>query len=187
MLNPRLAGRYAKSLIDLSVEKGLLEEVYKDMRLLQSICKSNRDFVVLLKSPVIKADKKGKIIEAVTSGRISELTRTFNSLMVRKGREAVLPEVADAFIDEYNKIKNIHRVKLSTAQPVSEALKQEIIDRLKATGDMPQIELETVVKDELIGGFVLEFDNKLLDASIIRDLKDIKKQFEQNIYVKQIR
>ncbi|MBC7902760.1 MAG: F0F1 ATP synthase subunit delta, partial [Gemmatimonadaceae bacterium] len=46
-------------------------------------------------------------------------------------------------------------------------------------------ELET--KPDIIGGFVLEFNNNLIDASIERDLRDIKKQFGQNIYVRQIR
>jgi hypothetical protein len=39
------------------------------------------------------------------------------------------------------------------------------------------MELETEVDEKLIGGFVLEFNNNLVDASILRDLKDIKKQF----------
>lgn len=187
MHNPRLAGRYAKSLIDISTEQNLLEVVYKDMQYLQAVCKSNKDFVSLLKSPIIKAGKKGQILEAVTNGKINELTRSFNALMVRKGREAFLPEVIDAFIDDYNKIKDIHRIKLSTAHPVSEELKQSIISKLRTTTPMQNIELETVVNDELIGGFVLEFNNNLVDASILRDLKDIRKQFEQNIYVSQIR
>ncbi|MEJ7683572.1 MAG: F0F1 ATP synthase subunit delta [Segetibacter sp.] len=55
---PRLAGRYAKSLIDLAVERNYLEEVYKDMLYLQAVCKASREFVVLLKSPVIPIDKK---------------------------------------------------------------------------------------------------------------------------------
>lgn len=187
MQNPRLAVRYAKSLIDLASEKGKLEEAYKDMLYLKALCKSNRDFVVVLKSPVIKADKKSQILEAVTNGKISELTRSFNRLMVNKGREANLPEVINSFIDEYNRIKDIHVVKLTTAQPVSEELKQELVNKIKSTTPMKNIELETVSDDSLIGGFVLEFHNNLIDASIARDLKDIKKQFQQNIYVQQIR
>lgn len=187
MHNPRLAARYAKSLIDLSTERNELETVYKDMLYLQAVCKSNRDFVNVLKSPIIKADKKGQILEAVTNGKVSELTRIFNRLMVNKGREAFLPEVVNAFIDGYNKIKNIHKIKLTTAQPVSEELRQNIINKIKGTTPMQNIELETVENDALIGGFVLEFNNNLVDASIARDLKDIKKQFQQNIYVQQIR
>ena len=78
-------------------------------------------------------------------------------------------------------------MKLTTATPISEELKQAIVAKLKAETSMQHIELETLVKEELIGGFVLEFNNNLVDASIARDLRDIKKQFSQNIYVQQIR
>ena len=37
MPNPRLASRYAKSLIDLAIEKGQLEEVFEDMQWLQNL------------------------------------------------------------------------------------------------------------------------------------------------------
>jgi len=45
------------------------------------------------------------------------------------------------------------------------------------------IELETTVDPKLIGGFLLEFNNNLVDASMLRDLKDIKKQFMKNLFV----
>ena len=91
MPNPRLATRYAKSLLDLAVERGQLEQVFADMQVLQQICSGNRDFVNLLGSPVVKGDIKRKIVEAVTAGRITELTSAFNSLLIKKGRESNLP------------------------------------------------------------------------------------------------
>lgn len=187
MHNPRLAGRYAKSLIDLAREKDQLEAVYKDMLLLQDICKSSRPFVNLLKSPVIKADKKAQIVNEITIGRVSALTASFNNLMISKGREETLPEIVEAFINMYNNIQGIHKVKLTTAQPVSEELKQSIVNKFAATTSMQKIELEAVVKEELIGGFVLEFNNNLIDASVLRDLRDIKKQFMENMYEHKIR
>jgi len=187
MMHPRLSGRYAKSLIDLSTEKGELENVYKDMLFLQAICKSNRDFVNLLKSPIIKADKKGQILDAVTKGKVSELTAKFNRLLVNKGRESDLPEIVNAFITMYNDIKGIHKIKLTTADPVSEELKQSILGKIKTDTSIEHIELESVVDSDIIGGFILEYDNNMVDASISRDLKEIKKQFTENIYVQQIR
>ncbi len=62
MLNPRLAHRYAKALLDIAVEKGQLDQVFADVQWLQAVCKSNSDFVSLLRSPIIKADKKQKIV-----------------------------------------------------------------------------------------------------------------------------
>lgn len=187
MLNPRLAGRYAKSLIDLAVERNQLEEVHKDMQYLQAVCKASRDFVVLLKSPVIPMEKKNSAITAVTTGKISELTAAFNKLLISKNREFYLPEIVDAFIDQYNVIKGIHRVRLTTAAPVSDEVKKSIVSKITKETSLGNIELESVVKEELIGGFILEFNNNLVDASIQRDLRDLKAQFEKNIYVQQIR
>jgi len=46
MLNPRVASRYAKSILDLAVEKGQLEEVYKDMLYLQQLNKGSKEFLI---------------------------------------------------------------------------------------------------------------------------------------------
>jgi F-type H+-transporting ATPase subunit delta len=187
MPNPRLAGRYAKSLIDLAIEQNQMEVVYKDMQYLQAVCKSSPEFVNVMRSPVIKADKKQKILSAITDGKVSELTSLFNRLLVSKTREEYLPEIIVAVIAQYNLLKNIYTVKLTTAEAVSDEMKQSIINKIKSETLLQNIELETVVKEELIGGFVLEFNNNLVDASIARDLRDIKKQFRQNIYVPQLR
>lgn len=187
MLNPRLAGRYAKSLIDLAVERNELEKVYADMQYLQAVCRASKDFVRLLKSPVIPIDKKSAALTAVTTGKISEVTGAFNQLLINKNREFYLPEIVDAFIDQYNTIKGIHKIKLTTATPVSDELKASIVNKIKAETSIEKIELESQVNEDLIGGFVLEFDNNLVDASIARDLRDINKQFESNDFVQKIR
>jgi F-type H+-transporting ATPase subunit delta len=187
MLNPRLAGRYAKSLIDLAVEKNQLEVVHTDMQYLRAVIKGSREFASLLRSPVIPVDMKAKAVTAVTKGNVGELTAAFNQLLISKNREISLPEIVEAFIDQYNKIKGIHRVKLTTAVPVSDAVKSAIISKIKSDTSIGNIEMETVVKEELIGGFVLEFDNNIVDASIARDLREVGKQFEGNVFVQQIR
>ena len=187
MPNPRLASRYAKSLIDLALEKGELEKVFADMQWLQQVIRGSRDFANLLRSPIIKGDKKDKIVEAIIGGRVTNITSLFMQLLIRKGRESNLPEIITAFISQYKVYKNIHPVKLTTASPINENLKEAIIDQIKKTSDMPNIELESVVNKDLIGGFVLEAGDKLIDASIAYDLKQIARQFENNDFVYKIR
>ena len=187
MPNPRLATRYAKSLIDLALERGELETVYNDMLFLQSVCKNSKDFVSLLKSPVIKADKKGRVLNAITEGRINTTTSSFNKLLVNKGREDVLPEIITAFIQQYKEHKGIFIVKLITAVPVSEELKNSIVNMIKSGTAMKNIELHTEVKESLIGGFILEAAGQLVDASIAYDLNTVKKQFQNNDFIYKIR
>ena len=90
MTNPRLATRYAKSLITLAIERNVLEATYKDIQFLQSVSKANREFALVLKSPIIAPDKKVAILESVTKGNISELTASFIKLLIKKGRETNL-------------------------------------------------------------------------------------------------
>lgn len=187
MPNPRLAARYAKSLIDLSIERGQLEKVFADMQWLQSVCKVSREFINVLRSPIINSDKKEKIIDAVTSGKIGELAVAFTRLLIQKGRESHLPEIITAFISQYKEYKHIYTIKLTTAVPVSDELKEAIVKQIQSVSEMQNIELETEVKPELIGGFMLQAGDQLVDASIAYDLKVIAKQFENNDFIYKIR
>jgi len=187
MPNPRLAGRYAKSLIDLAIEQNQLDAVYNDMLLLQSACRGSRELVNLLRSPIITPDKKGRILDAITQGKITVITASFNRLLLAKGRESYLPEIITAFIGQYKDYKGIHTVKLTTAVPVSEDLKNSILSKIRTDKGIQQIELNTAVKEDLIGGFILEIGDQLVDGSIAYELNNIKKQFQNNDFIYKIR
>lgn len=187
MQNTRVASRYAKSLIDLAVEKGQLEQVYADMLYLQQLNKASREFLNLLRSPVVKPDAKIKAINAVTKGKISDMTVSFTTLLINKAREADLPEVITSFIQQYKQKKNINTVKLTTAVPVSEDVKKQLIAQVMKTSHLQNIELETVVDPNIIGGFVLQSGDKLIDASIAYDLKNVSRQFENNDFIYKVR
>ena len=141
----------------------------------------------LLRSPIVSSDKKQAVIDAVTAKNISPMTSSFTRLLVNKGREGDLPEIITAFIQQYKQKKEIHTVKLTTATPVSDDVKRSIIDRVKKTSDMVNIELETIVDPNIIGGFVLQAGDKLVDASIAYDLKEISRQFENNDFIYKVR
>jgi F-type H+-transporting ATPase subunit delta len=187
MPNPRLAGRYAKSILDLSIEKNLLDAVFNDMVFLDGICHSSRELVNFLRSPIVQPEKKEKTLGAITGAHVGVLTAAFIRLLVTKGREPLLPEIAVAFIQQYKKHKDIHIVKLITAIPASDELKNNIIDKVKSALNMEHIELQESVEPEIIGGFILEIGDKLVDASVAYDLRLIKKEFEDNDFVYRIR
>jgi F-type H+-transporting ATPase subunit delta len=187
MQNPRLATRYAKSIFDLAAEQNKLDDTLQDMQLLSRICTVSREFENMLRSPIIKADKKQHIIEAVCKDKLHLLTLAFIKLMVNKGREANMPEIAEAFITQYNVAKKIKTLRLSTAITIDKKMQDAI--RNKVAEDMKEhlIELETEVNPDLIGGFVLEMEDKLFDASVRRDLHDIRRELIDSSYISNLR
>ncbi len=185
--NPRLDARYAKAILDLAIERNELENVYNDMLFLQQAFRDSRDLVSMLRSPIIKADKKGKVLDAIGAGRISAITTSFYKLLLAKEREAYLPEMATAFIGQYKVHKGIQTVKLTTATPVSEEVKQVILEKVRTVRNVQQIDLHTEINEDLIGGFVLEIGDELVDASVAFELHNIKKQFQNNDFIYKIR
>lgn len=187
MLNPRLAARYAKSLMDISLEQNKLDVIYNDMLGLKSVFSQSRDFVMLMKSPIVKADAKYTVVKAITEGKIDAVTEGFIKLIISKGREFFLQEIVNAFISQYKVHNKINDVKLTTAMPLDEEMKSALNTKISAQFQDMTIDLSTHVDEELLGGFILEANNNVFDASIIRDLNDIKKQFLKNEYIPDIR
>ena len=171
----RIAGRYAKSLLDLAREENKLDRVLEDVKSFQAASK-NRDFYLLLKSPIVNARKKLSILDALFLDKYDEMTMAFLRILVNKGREPYLPEVAEEFITQYKKIKHITTVKVTTAQPMTAAALKALEAKLMASDTTASsVEIETAVNPELIGGFVLEIDDKIYDASVAQKLEDVKR------------
>jgi F-type H+-transporting ATPase subunit delta len=187
MPNPRLASRYAKSLLDLAVEKGQLENVYNDVLFLQEVTRSSRDFVSMLRSPIVTADKKQAVLDAVTKGKTGDLTAAFTKLLVSKSREGELPEIISSFISQYKDKKGIQIVTLTTAVPASEEVKRSIVEQVKKTSNFQNIELHEKVDPSIIGGFVLQAGDKFVDASVAYELNQVSRQFENNDFIYKVR
>ena len=180
MIDNRVAPRYAKSLLDLGIEQNRLDVLFDDMSALKSALE-NKDLFLLAKSPIIHADKKISIFNAIFQDSFDKISQSFLEIITRKGRETLLPDIAENFIKQYKDYNNVTPVKLTTATIIAEdALKgiQEALKSSSVTSD--NVELETKVDADLIGGFVLEVDDKLYDASVAHKLKQVRKQFLDN-------
>ena len=177
----RIASRYAKSLIDLAQEKGTLDRVVEDIKSFQKVCKENGEFHRLLKSPIIKGTKKATIFKAIFDGKFDDLTSKFLDLVVRKGQESHLVEIADEFMAQYRKLNNITTVKLTTAVKLSDTAIEGIKKKLEASSaTAANIEITTAINADLIGGFVIEFEDKLFDSSVAHQLEQLRKEFGKN-------
>jgi F-type H+-transporting ATPase subunit delta len=182
----RIASRYAKSLLDLAVEQGRLEVVQSDMISIREIVK-NPDLNSMLKSPIIPAEKKSAVMNALFAGKVDALTIKYLDLLINKGREPYLGEIAAEFNEQYKTLNKITSVRVTTAAPMTEVLMAEVKNKILASGATSvNLDIETKVDPALIGGFVLEFDNKRYDASVAYKLEQLKAQFSKNLYVKEI-
>jgi F-type H+-transporting ATPase subunit delta len=184
MQGVRFSSRYAKALLDLSVEQKQTDAVFADMLTVARAIVECRDLQLLLKSPVVKADKKANILKAVFTN-LHAVTDGFIQLLVSKGREGYLPEVAQSFVEQYKTMKGITTAYVKTAVPLDEKSRNEI-NALASTMAKGSIEIDEVVEAELIGGFVLRVGDQLIDHSVSGKLKSLRREFSENLYVAEI-
>lgn len=188
MKNPLLATRYAKALMGLALEQGKLEEVHASMSNFANMTSGSAELSNLFRSPIIKADKKVNIVNAIADKTGTDaLSKGFINLIINKKRDTFLPEIFTAFENLYKKHKNISTVELTVADELSEEMKSKIVQSIQSQLAGQEIDLQIKVDEKLIGGFVLESNNNLFDGSVARDLRDIKHQFEKNIFIPSIK
>lgn len=185
MANYKVASRYVKSLLSLAQEQGALEDVHKDMQMISHACETNYELVMLMKSPIIKHDKKRAILTKIFEGKVTKLTMAIIDIVTRKNRESLLPEIASEFHNAYNNFKGIQKATVTTTIELDEALRAEIKKIVQELSNKKLIELEEKVEKDLIGGFVLNVGDKQIDASISNKLKELKLSFSHNPYVKE--
>lgn len=188
MKQTRVASRYAKSLIDLAQEKGELEAVFADMQLVNGTVHANPELRLMLDSPIVKADKKEKVLQAVFAGKISAMSLKFMDILVSKGRESLIDDVAEQVEAQYNLLKNIVKAEVVSVSALTANQRTEVLGIVaKLTGKADQkVELNEVIDPEIIGGFIVRVGDNQLDQSVSGKLEQYRQEFSKNNYIAEV-
>lgn len=178
-MNSKSAKRYAQALLELATEQQQEAAVEKNMLHIHQIIDDTNDFRVFLKSPLIKEDKKKEIVDAIFGKSVAELTLNFLHLIIENHREAELKSICSAYVDLYKKQQNILVAELTSATALDDTTRNTLVDKIKTIHN-GEIELIESVDEELMGGFVLRIDDRQLDATIARQLRDLRKELILN-------
>jgi F-type H+-transporting ATPase subunit delta len=169
----KVAGRYAKSLFDLAVEKGKLQEVFQDFSDLNQSIKNNKQLHTMLKSPVVPAYLKAKVLNQAFSSEFDNISMQYIELIVDKRREHLLPEIAWLLDQFYHEHMGIVKATVTSATEMGDeniaTLRKSLENSLKK-----KIVLNSKVDESLIGGFVLRVADNQIDASLRTGLNEIR-------------
>lgn len=176
-MSSKAGARYAKSLLDLSKEQNAVEEVKNDMVFFEKVVDDNSELETILKNPIVPSDKKQGILDGIFAGKVHAITQSFFKLVVSKGRSAILFDTAKQFVQQYNTINGIVTAEVTSASPLTEANRAEVVSLVKKELNASQVLIKEKVNADLIGGFVLKVGDKQFDASIASGLTKLKKEF----------
>lgn len=175
--------RYSLALYEAAVSEKKLKNVAEDSVNLISLINSNRDLHLFFLSPVIRYEKKIEIVEKLFAKKIAKITLDFIKLLIINNREALVVDVFSDFLDLKNDAEGKIKASIKTAVAFDDKEKKKIkekIDSFTEKDSIPEFEEDK----SLIGGFTVQVKDKVIDASIKRQLDNLRNRFK-GINIKQ--
>ena len=185
MKSHKAAIRYSRAWLDLAIERGDVETCFADVNLILTVLSENIDLRIMLKSPVIKQDKKMNILNSIFGSHINELTLSFIRILVGKRREFLIQSICKSYVEQYKLHHNIVTAEIASATELDNEERNRLISIANGI-DSGKIELNEEVNADLIGGFILQVGDKQIDESISRKLNNISREITKNHYVVKI-
>jgi F-type H+-transporting ATPase subunit delta len=164
--------RYARALLKRATEQKLDDTVYQEMQLMSKSYIDVPQLRQTIDNPMLSKEKKEKLLLTSVGGQPTDLTKAFIQLVLREGREPVMQFIANSYVTLYRKQRNVIRGRLITAARVSPATEQKMRQMVESNTN-GNVEFETEVNPDIIGGFILEYDTYRMDASVKAKLNNI--------------
>jgi F-type H+-transporting ATPase subunit delta len=162
MRNSFVARRYAQALYEVSREKDCIADTLRDMDYIRGICDH---------APAVRRycmDKKKvqheelEFINITFVPYVTGLTGRVLAILVKNDRLFSLPFLPPAFEDIYNEHEHIVSVTVESAHELTQKVIAGITHQMEQrTGK--RVKLRTVLIPELLGGFRVVWNNRILD------------------------
>jgi F-type H+-transporting ATPase subunit delta len=133
-----------------------------------------KEFHRLIHSPIINADKKISAFASIFAS-FDTLTTLFLNLIIKNKREGMLPEIAKSFIKQLKAYKGITPITIISASALNEATKAAILAKVQSSVS-GTLEVTEQVDASLIGGFIIQLDNKQIDTTIVSQFNNLKQR-----------
>jgi len=176
-MRSRAAIRYSKAIFQIAEESNSLSNIKGDMDSIISAHKSSEDFKKLINNTLINYSDKKEILSIVIS-KMNEKTNNLIDLLIANKRLSILYDIAHGFNDIYNQENNIARATVVTATPISDKIKNQVLKKIQTLSNK-SVEIENIIDETIIGGFILRYENREYNASFSQRLNKLKTKLIQ--------
>ena len=157
--------------MSLAKSNNLSEEFGNEIRSLLGLLESSEDLRQFLGNPLIKPDAKKAVIKQIAGADMNPLMRSFLSLLIDKGRILFLEGIGKQYLTQLRELNQTVLAEVTSAVPLSDAQQQTVREKVQAMTSARQVEIETKIDADLIGGVVIKVGSQVIDASLRGQLR----------------
>lgn len=168
----KISTRYAKAIYEYAAQKGDEYILYKELQTLALHFAELPYMKTLLDNPTIEKAQKLAVLKTAAGETISDTCLNVLGLIVNNDRVDYTYSIALMYEKIYKTAKNILSVKLQSVKPIEDNARNALVNLIARNNET--VEFINQTDDTLIGGFVLEIEDKRLDASVRNQLNEIR-------------
>ncbi len=157
--------------MSLAKSNNLSEQFGNDIRSLLGLLESSEDLRQFLGNPLIKPDAKKAVLKQIAGEEMNPLMRSFLSLLIDKGRILFLEGIGKQYLTQLRALNQTVLAEVTSAVPLSDAQKETVREKVQAMTSARQVEIETKIDADLIGGVVIKVGSQVIDASLRGQLR----------------
>lgn len=165
-----LVRRYALALAELASERGLLDEVERGLSRVARRLQEDAALRRLWLEGHVEAERKVTAIREALGDDVPEMVYGFLRVVAQKGRVGLLSAMAEQVQVEADRLRDVVRVEVETAVPLTPDQEQMLSQRLRDFLGASGVRLSVRVNPDLIGGLVVRAGDLRLDGSLSRQL-----------------
>lgn len=174
MKSGRAALRYAKALLEFSIEGKEEKNIFDEMQNIFFVMQRSKELDDVLNNPVLPTAQKRLIIKEVFNKSSNTTERLFD-LLSKNNREGILDIVAQKYLELYDKYQGKIIATVITAVPLSKALEKKVLQKAAELSPL-KIDLKNTVDSKIKGGFILRVGDLQYNASISERIKILKRE-----------
>lgn len=173
-----VAKRYARALYEVANEKQAIDTTEVELNQITDIIKQSDELNMLLTHPKVTAAEKKGILNELFAGKVSETTLSFLNLLLERGREDELNDIAKQFTELSNEARGFADATVITAKPLTEAELEKVAEQFGQKVNK-KLRVATKIDPSIIGGIIVRIGDRLYDGSIKGKLARFTQQIKQ--------
>jgi F-type H+-transporting ATPase subunit delta len=172
-----LARVYGRSLFEVALEHGLVDELRGQLGQFADALEENSDLRVFFFSPYFSTTEQQEALDGLLDGA-DERFVNFLKLLIENHRMPVIFRARLAFERLWEEHNRLLPVEITSAIALDEATTGQVASRIgESTGR--RVTLATRVDPDILGGIIVRVGNSILDASIRNRLELLRRQVAQ--------
>ncbi|BAY82590.1 ATP synthase F1 subuint delta [Calothrix parasitica NIES-267] len=162
---------YAEALMSIAQSNNVADKFDSDVRSLLNLIKESQPLQNFFANPFISGEDKKGVISKILTDETNAIFRNFLMLLVDRRRITLVEDIAQEYLAKLRELNQTVLAEVISAVPLTDEQQQTIKEKVKSMTDAREVELDSTIDSDIIGGVIIKVGSQVVDSSLRGQLR----------------